>query len=130
MIIPVEMLHCDDIMCENPIHILQISEYCASIIKCCVDTGNEDFPKMKAHKSNKPYWNSNVKAKRDAYLFWSHIWRECGQPKDGIMEDLMRKTKREYHYAVRYIWRNEEKLRKMKMEECILFNKYRDFWME
>ncbi len=46
------MLHCD--MCENPTHRQQISEYCASIIKCCVNTGNEAFPKTKAHKINKP----------------------------------------------------------------------------
>ena len=37
---------------------------------------------------------------------------------------LPEKNKREYHYAaILYISRNEEMLRKMKMAECILFNK-------
>ncbi len=32
--------------------------------------------------------------KRGDSLFLGHIWRECGQPKDGIVADLMRKTKK------------------------------------
>ncbi len=74
MLIPDEMLHCDDIMHENPTHIQQILEYWASIKKCCIDTRNEAFPKVKAHKSNKPYWNSIVKAQYSDYF---HIANSC-----------------------------------------------------
>ena len=42
----------------------------------------------------------------------------------------MRKCTREYHYAARYVKRNEDTLRKMRMAECMLNRNDRDFWHE
>lgn len=128
--VPNHVFNCNDVLCSDSSHKQQLSQYCSLIIQSCIDAGENIFPKTKQNKSNKPYWNSIVREKQKDSLFWGRIWRECGQPRDGFVADIMRKTKREYHYAARYIKRNEDTLRKMKMSECLLFNRDRDFWME
>jgi hypothetical protein len=71
-----------------------------------------------------------VREVRNDSIFWGNIWRQCGRPKDGIVADLMRKNKREYHYAVRDVKRRESELRKVRMSESVIANKGRDFWTE
>ena len=84
-------------MCSYSKHRQQISEYCATILNCCIETGNHIIPKTRAKQSNKPYWNELVKNKRNDSLFWGRIRKDYGQPSHGIAADLMRKTKRDYH---------------------------------
>ena len=51
-------------------------------------------------------------------------------PKTGVVYDLMRKTKLDYHYAVQKLKRQSEQLRKQRMAEALAKNNSRDFWKE
>ena len=42
----------------------------------------------------------------------------------------MRSTRSKYHYAIRFVKKNEEIMRKNAMAHCISENKYRDLWKE
>ncbi len=127
---PIEALECGDLMCEKIEHAESLNQYCIDIIDCCVRAGEECFPKVSKKKKNKPYWSEIVNPKREAVLLWGQIWQDCGKPREGIVSEIYRHTKRDYHYAVRYINRHENELRKQKMMECLMNNNQRDFWRE
>ena len=127
--IPLPMFHnCNDVFCCDDTHRNEINNYCQSLITSCV-TAAEIFPKCKKRKKL-PYWGSRVKGFKDDAIFWKNIWLECGKPPTGVVHDIMRKTKLQYHYAVRRLKRKSDELRKCKMAEALKNNSSRDFWTE
>jgi hypothetical protein len=115
-------------VCTERIHRCGIDEFCENIINACINAG-EVFPKIKARK-RMPYWGSRVKDKKDEAMFWQSLWKDCGKPSSGIVYELKKKTKLQYHYAVRKLKKNSESLRKKRMAEALLVNNHRDFWNE
>jgi hypothetical protein len=119
---------CTDGKCKDRNHIVELDTLCNDIINACVISG-QVFPKCKK-KRKLPYWGQNVKPYKDDALFWHNLWKECDKPSNGILYDLMRKTKLQYHYAVRKLKRNSDVLRKEKMAEALNENNSRNFWNE
>ena len=58
------------------------------------------------------------------------IWKECDSPPQGEIAQIMRSTRSKYHYAIRYVKKNEEIMRKNAMAKFISENKSRDLWKE
>ena len=77
-----------------------------------------------------PGWNDFVAPKRLDSLFWHRIWRECGSPPTGVVAQLMRKTRGEYHKAIRFVKRNEDRIRAEKLAHSLMERKSRDFWRD
>ena len=72
--------------------------------------GNTVFPKIKIKGSS-----------------WGSIWKDCNRPRTGIVADIMHKTKREYHSAVRYL---EDALRCTRKAQAVAAGQHRNFWSE
>ena len=51
-------------------------------------------------------------------------------PRNGEIAQIMRSTRLRYHYAIRFVKKNEEIMRKNAMTHCISENKYRDLSKE
>ena len=119
---------CEGTHCKNVSHRDDIDILCESIIKTCIDA-SDVFPKTKKKKKF-PYWGSKIKPFKDDAIFWSNIWIQCGKPSNGVVHGLMKKTKLQYHYAIRKLKRESDKLRKCRMAESIAGNNSRNFWDE
>ncbi len=130
--IPDCVMECEDVMCEDRAHLSALNKYCSDLVQCCIHSGQKCFPVVQNGNNNKrrPFWNELVKPKRDDTLFWGWLHKECGSPREGIIADVFRKVKREYHYAVRFVKRHKERLKKQKMAECLISNSGREFWRE
>ena len=63
-------------------------------------------------------------------MMWHDIWVGCGRPHDGLVSDIMRRSRASYHYAVRYVKKNSQELIKDRFASAILDNRSRDFWRE
>jgi hypothetical protein len=123
-----DFLGCDDALCSNHVHIAELDMYCQSIIDSCIKAG-EVFPRRKLSKKL-PYWGTRVKCYKDEAMFWKEVWINNGKPSSGFIFDYMKKSKLQYHYAVRRLKRNSDNLRKCRMADAIENNKSRDFWQE
>ena len=88
---------CKDTRCQNKDHHDALSAYCKDIVESCIDAGNQAFPSVKPRGKCRPFWNEKVKDAKRNSIFWGNIWRECGRPQTGVIADLMRKTRKEYH---------------------------------
>ena len=42
-----------------------------------------------------PGWNVNIN--REQLLFWHWVWSEMSKPYNGVVYDLMRRSKHTYH---------------------------------
>ena len=122
---------CEDLLCNNNDHLMQINELLENIVDCCLTAG-EVFPKVTHVKSNKclPGWSEMVKPYRQECVWWYNTWKYHGKPSVGVIFENMRESKRQYHYAVRRCKRQEQTIRYSKMAECISTNKNRDFYKE
>ena len=64
-------------------------------------------------------WNQHVDCHKQTSQFWHFIWKECGSPRHGEIAEIMRSTRSKYHYAIRYVKKNEEIMRKNAMAKSI-----------
>ena len=87
-------------------------------------TGNKQNPKTV------PGWNEFVKPKLETSLFWHNIWKDCGRPRQGSVADVMRRTRAQYHHAVKYAQKEINNIRNARLAEAISRNKNRDLWKE
>ena len=75
-------------------------------------------------------WNDYIQDKRQVSLFWHFLWKENGSPHHGYIANISRKTRAEYHYAIRSLLKQQTKIKSEKMAESISHNMTRDFWRE
>ncbi len=48
-------------------------------------------------------WNEYVDQYFQSFLLWHDIWNANGQPSEGIIADLRRKTRSEYHKVCKMV---------------------------
>ena len=63
-------------------------------------------------------------------MFWHNIWVENGRPRNGIVADLRRKRRAQYHRACRMVFRKEAEIRGDKMADTILNKSGSDMWKQ
>ena len=85
---------------------------------------------VKKSSSVIPGWSEFGKPKKDVAQFWYSLWRDSGSPRGGELANVMRYTKRQYHYAIRSCRKNVDAIRANRMAEALSGNKHRAFWQE
>ena len=58
-----------------------------------------------------PGWKETVKPQRESALFWHSIWVSARRPITGVLHNIMRKTRNQYHYAIRKVRKKSEQIR-------------------
>ena len=96
-----DCVRCNDCHCDLSKHKHSIDVFCQSIIKCCLDVSKGCIPTagLKTEKEN-----------------------------SGFIYDIMKRTRHQYHYAVRCCKKNKLKIQKEKLAKNISHTK--DFCME
>lgn len=122
--------YCNDTLCKNASHRHQIDVWCDELVKCCLISDNV-FPNVNNNgKSCRPGWSCEVKPYRDDCVFWHRIWKDAGCPRNGVVYDVMKLTKKQYVYANRRNKRKQDVVRKEKMATAIANDNMRDFFKE
>ena len=130
---PSESLSCQDTECCNVEHIAQLNNYSSQLIHACLESATNTIPSsFHSEGKNKviPGWNEYVSPARQKSMLWHDIWLECGHPRDGIVADIMRRTRAAYHYAVRNVKKSSSDIIKQRFASAIVENRNRDFWRE
>ena len=102
-------LSCNQIHCDNILHYTFIDKMCDKLIQCCITAGSEAFPCKKGPSKHRniPLWNVEIEPYHEKSLFWNNIWVDSNRPKNGIVFDIMKQSRAQYHYAVRRVKRSE-----------------------
>jgi len=135
IVLPTDALLCHNVLCSNSEHIIALDDYCKHITEACLSASKCSIPHShnstdKDSKRPIPGWSEYVEPARAKALFWHNIWVDDGRKKTGIVADIMRKTRLQYHYAIRRVKKSENDIVADRFAESVLNNSERDFWSE
>ena len=124
---PLEAIHCTDAFCRQ--HADAIVKYHDEIVQSCIKTSMSSIPKSRS-KPRVAGWNTHVRQFRETALFWNFLWKENGKPKLGLIAQTRRRTRAEYHRAVKRVKAQANSIASAKMADALVQNHSRDFWRE
>ena len=125
--VPLNALNCTDAHCLT--HAEDIALFHDSIVDACLLAANASLPERRTRRII-PGWNDEVRGVREQALLWHDIWKCNGCPRDGLLADLRRRTRAQYHRAIRQVRKRDEALRRERMAEAFIQPTRRDFWRE
>jgi hypothetical protein len=130
--IPVDAINCKDVCCNNCLHRTALNQYCRDIGQCCLNAGLQTIPTTVCDNDHRviPGWSEHVAPLREKSLFWHNVWLQAGKPRNGVLANIMRTARINYHKAIRNARKNGDLIRKEKFADKILENNSRDFWHE
>jgi hypothetical protein len=127
--LPHEALVCDDKSCV--VHGPEIDQLHDNIINALLQAGTRAIPVVKPPVSKiVTGWNEYVDQYFRSSLLWHDIWKANGQPSQGIIADLHKKTRSEYHKICKMVMRREGEIKSDKMAEALSAGNGLSFWKE
>ena len=89
-------------MCTNIIYTNSIQILHDQIILALLRSF-EVIPETGTKSKNIPGWNDYIKHFKLTAYFWRNLCRDNGSPLMGHIHDIMKETRRKYHYGIRNI---------------------------
>ena len=106
---------CNDVTCSDPNHLADLDNFYAFLTDAVDSSVKNNIP-MSNH-ANKPRrgsvvpgWSEYVKPYREKAQFWHSIWVSLRRPRVGEVYNVMKHTRNLFHYAVRKVKKNREKI--------------------
>ena len=121
-------LNCNSSICKDKINRLYNDIVCA-----CEESSIDCIPRniqCTNFKEKKIGWNEIVEPKRQRALLWHSIWLGSDSPRYGYIADIRRKTRSEYHKAIRFRKNNEKAMMYKKLANSLINNSSKVFWKE
>ena len=125
-----EALTCRNYKCS--MHKEYINQLHSNIINICSEASKTCLPHSSGSKSRRtiPGWNEYVKEHADNAKVWHDVWMQSGKPRHGDIANMKRKTRLKYHYAIRFVKKENIRIRNNRMGEAISTNNDRELWKE
>ena len=124
------VLTCVDKHCADQEHLFAIDNLCELIIRCCLDAAEQCIPQNRPTRAKAIVgWHDQVEHHRQTAIFWHRIWVNCNRTLQGPVYEIMKKTRHEYHYSIRYCKLNEMSLKRKKLADNFK-GKPNEFWQE
>jgi len=116
---------------RDPNHVQAINVYACSITDSCISAAESTLPHTCSRQQGRrvPGWTEHVKPLKEKSLFWHRLWTDCGRPRFGTVAECMRLSRSAYHYAIRMIRKNEERIVSERIATAML-SSGRNFWEE
>ena len=129
IIVPVDAISCTNPFCNT--HSIEISIFHDSIIKAMVEASDASIPQTKSNGCKKvPGWNEYVDKYYKAAMFWHTLWVNNERPSSGIIAELRRLTRSQYHKAFKYVIREEGEVRFDNTARLLKEGLHIDMWRE
>ena len=90
----------------------------------CLVANNKNIPfdktqKLTAKKKSISGWNKYIKEHRERAIFWHHLWKSAGSPQSGLVANIRRSTRAQYHCKVKHIKSQQESITMSSVAESI-----------
>ena len=77
-----------------------------------------------------PGWNEYVAPLRRESIFWHNMWKDCNRPSQGVVANIMRRTRARYHAAIRSVRKRQADIINDRLATALANNNGRQFWSE
>ena len=127
--LPASVINCNNFMCkEHDYIILQKINDLINILISCAD---ETIPMKNISNKNKggiPGWNEYVQPYKDKSIFWNNVWKNAGSPRQGQLADERRFARNRYHWAIRKVKKEKDKIILEKTANNLARKAFGEFW--
>ena len=131
IVLPSDALMCRNVNCCNDSHLVDINRYAEAISNSCLRSASHTIPFTSGKQSgHTPGWSEYVASFKEKSLFWHDLWVQCGRPKTGVVSDIMRRTRTDYHRAIRHVKKNKQAIINERFAASLLQNSSRNFLSE
>ena len=101
---------------------------CSTQINLCILASAQTISRGRPAGKTIPGWNEQVKSYQERSLFWHWILVEAGKPVNGYVYTIMKRTRHQYHYAIRCAIRNNTEIIRTELADNMSNSK--DLWKE
>ena len=116
------------VWCTDHTHSTSLEQYIRHVVQACLAAAEVSIPtNLHRSKSYIPGWSKFVAVARNESIFWHNLWKDCGEPRVGVVADIMRRTRAAYHYAIRKIRKSENEIASERFAATIMQNQNRRF---
>ena len=129
IVLPVDALVCSDLECHHDHHKAMIVTLYNQIISILNDSSKHMCSKVNTSR-NRPGWTDYVAELYNYSRETRKLWLENGKPRQGYIHDEFIRSKAKFKYALRFISRNENLLRKESLAKKLSNLKSNEFWKE
>ncbi len=103
---------CNDPLCVNEDHRTQIDKQFESLMNILLDSAIHLPQICPPHSSTRvAEWNEYVKPYREDAIFWKWLHEQVSHPNTGWVAHIMRRTRGQYHYALRRVKSQKEQVK-------------------
>ena len=124
-----DSINCKNVHCSLDNHKEELETYSMAVLESLDEAAWECLPTAGGgngtkKEGNSQYgWNTYVKDYQTEAKFWGAIHKSDGSPKNGVLNDIARHTKMQYHHAVRRLKRTTTKLQNDQFVQSLASNK-------
>ena len=129
---PLQAITCNEPLCTDACHSSQLNQYARTLTDACLAAAESSIPLQRPPDKRRLIagWSEFVEPARGDSIFWHKLWIACGRPRNGVVADIMRRT-RASHYAIRKVKRAEKDIIRTRFAEAVIGNPYRrNIWSE
>lgn len=101
-----------------------------AIVSSCLSATSGCIPKIYCRKKRIVSWNVEVSKKRATAIFWHRLWLDNDRPANGQVFEIRKKTRREYHTAVKAMFKKQEVLNATSVAQSLAENDNTGFWQK
>ena len=110
---PEQALNCSDLHCSNPTHLAALDLYGLQLMECITESVNNNIPRTQSNNRKVlPGWSEHIKPLKDESIYWHTCWKNAGRPENNQLHRQMRRSRNDYHQAIRVLRQNEKAIRK------------------
>ena len=127
--VPAEAICCSNSNCTDKSHMKELEGFYEYTLNCLIISSKNLINDTRKY-THKPGWSDYVS---DLYEFSREtysIWVENGKPRQGPIHSIYTQSKRRFKYALRFIKKNENALRKESLAKKLSKLNQGDFWKE
>ena len=131
MTLPVSM-SCEDPHCRDPAHSTERDSHMLDMLCSVIESSHSVIPLAGGQRAGSgtgrsdftsgcvPGWKEEVEPFQEDARFWHSLWLSAGKPNRGDFYTAMRRSRNQYHYAVRRTRRSRDLQRAKKLFEASL----------
>ena len=127
---PLEALRCNNINCKNKEHLEHLTKFYNNINNSLTKASKHLYNKKSKNYVQRPGWTEYVSELYDYSKTCRQIWLNENLPRQGIIHENYIKARARFKYAVKYIKKNEDKLRKESMAKNLANKDTIEFWKD
>ena len=125
------LLECNNMLCYDN-HSYESEQYHDQITHACNEATHAYIPVKTCRRESTGLigWSMEHSYMRETSLFWHNIWKDNDRPVPGIVYDIMKSTRLQYHDVLRPLKRDRADVIQKKISQKLLKNNSNKYWSE